>query len=44
MFIYDIAGIAPIYFYTTVNVTKPYLERHYPALGGPDIENWRINK
>jgi len=44
LLVYEIAAIAPIYYYTTVNVTKPYLQRHFPALGGIDIENWRITK
>ncbi|MFV1858772.1 MAG: peptide ABC transporter substrate-binding protein [Anaerolineales bacterium] len=28
----DIAGIAPIYYYTTVRVTKPWLERSYDPI------------
>jgi len=39
---YEIAAIIPIYFYTTVNVTKPYLTRNFPLLGGADMENWTI--
>ena len=34
---------APIYHYTTVNVTKPWLTRNYPPLGGIDIYNWKID-
>jgi oligopeptide transport system substrate-binding protein len=40
---YEIAAIAPIYYYTHVNVTKPYLHRNYPSLGGNDFENWVID-
>lgn len=34
---------APIYHYTIVSVTKPWLIRHYPALGGVDFFNWTID-
>lgn len=37
------AAIAPIYYYTTVNLTKPWLERHYFGLGGQDFCNWKID-
>ncbi len=44
LLVYEIVAIAPIYYYTTVNVTKPYLERHYPNIGGTDWYNWKIKK
>jgi oligopeptide transport system substrate-binding protein len=34
---------APIYHYTTVQVTKPWLDRNYPLLGGNDWFNWTID-
>jgi len=34
---------APIYHYTTVAVTKSWLQRNYPALGGNDFFNWKID-
>lgn len=39
----DEAGIAPIYYYTTVNLTKPWLTRNYFGLGGQDFYNWKID-
>ena len=38
------AGIAPIYFYTIVNITKPYLQRTFAPMGGEHIRDWRITK
>ena len=38
------AGIAPIYFYTIVNLTKPYLQRTFAPMGGEHIKDWRITK
>ncbi len=38
------AAIAPIYWYTTVNLTKPYLKRTYAPMGGEHIKDWRIEK
>ncbi|MBI2908042.1 MAG: peptide ABC transporter substrate-binding protein [Chloroflexi bacterium] len=38
------AAIAPIYFYTQVQLTKPYLERTHPAFGGEHFKNWKIKK
>lgn len=32
----------PIYFYTTVSCTKPYVERLYPPLGGQDWHLWKV--
>jgi oligopeptide transport system substrate-binding protein len=34
---------APIYHYTTVQVTKPWLQRNYPLIGGNDFFNWKID-
>lgn len=34
---------APIYHYTTVQVTKPWLTRHFPPLGANDFFNWTID-
>jgi oligopeptide transport system substrate-binding protein len=39
------AAIIPIYWYTTVAVTKPYVQRTYSVLGGlQHIEKWDISK
>jgi len=38
------AGIAPIYFYTTVRLTKPYLQRTIAPMGGEHFKDWRITK
>jgi oligopeptide transport system substrate-binding protein len=35
---------APIYVYTIVQVTKPWLTRNYPLLGGNDFFNWTIGE
>jgi oligopeptide transport system substrate-binding protein len=40
----DEVAYAPIYHYTTVQVTKPWLERHYPLLGAQDFFNWTIDQ
>jgi len=37
------AAYAPIYHYTIVNVTKPWLTRNFPPLGGTDFFNWTID-
>jgi len=34
---------APIYHYTSVAVTKPWLTRNYPVIGGNDFFNWIID-
>ncbi len=39
----DEAAYAPIYHYTTVNVTKPWLTRNFPPLGANDFYNWTID-
>jgi oligopeptide transport system substrate-binding protein len=35
---------APIYHYTFVRTTKPWLTRNYPSLGGNDFFNWSIDQ
>jgi len=39
----DEVAYAPIYHYTIVNVTKPWLTRNFPTMGGIDIYNWTID-
>ncbi len=34
---------APIYHYTSTNVTKPWLTRNFPPLGGVDFFNWKLD-
>jgi len=36
------AAIAPIYFYTIVNLTKPYVVRTFAAIGGEHWQDWDI--
>lgn len=40
----DEAMIIPIYYYTRVVCTKPYVNRTYAALGGEHIDQWTIEK
>ena len=40
----DEAAYIPLYFYGSLNATRAYLERTYPAVGGFDIASWRITK
>jgi oligopeptide transport system substrate-binding protein len=37
------AAYAPIYHYTSVNVSKPWLTRNFPTIGGIDIFNWTVD-
>jgi len=37
------AAYAPIYYYTTVVVNKPWLTRGYQALGGQHFDKWTID-
>lgn len=37
------AAYIPIYFYTTVAVTKPYLDRTYPSVAPPAYYEWAID-
>ena len=39
----DEAAYAPIYYYTAVNVTKPWLTRTYLRLGGWPWDKWTID-
>lgn len=39
----DVVGVIPIYWYTFVQLTKPNVERTYPALGSQRYEKWDIN-
>jgi len=38
----DEAIIIPIYYYTRVVCTKPYVERTYAPLGGEHIDKWKV--
>jgi|LSQX01.2.fsa_nt_gb oligopeptide transport system substrate-binding protein len=38
----DEAIIIPIYYYTSVVCTKPYVERSYAPLGGEHIDKWKV--
>lgn len=38
------AAMAPIYFYTFVRMTKPYLTRTYAPGGGEHFRDWKITK
>lgn len=38
------AAMAPIYFYTIVNISKPYLQRTFAPMGGDHVKDWRITK
>jgi oligopeptide transport system substrate-binding protein len=42
--VYDIAEIIPIYFYTGVGVTKPYVDRTFGVGGQQYFEKWDITK
>ncbi len=39
----EMVAIAPIYHYTFVRMTQPWLTRNHPPLGGPDFYNWSID-
>jgi len=41
--VYDDAVIAPIYWYTSVSLTKPYLTRTYSTGGHQHIEKWDVD-
>jgi oligopeptide transport system substrate-binding protein len=38
----DNAVIIPIYYYTSVQVNKPYLERTWQLVGGQHIDKWKV--
>jgi oligopeptide transport system substrate-binding protein len=42
--VYDQAGITPIYWYTTNQVTRPYVERTYSIVGDEAYESWDISR
>jgi oligopeptide transport system substrate-binding protein len=37
------AAYAPIYYYTTVNLTKPWLNRTFQLIAGDHIDKWTID-
>lgn len=40
----DIVAYAPIYHYTTVQVTHQWLTRNFPPLGAKDFYNWTLDE
>jgi len=40
----DEAAYAPIYHYTTVNVSKPWLERNFAPVGGNPFYTWTVDQ
>jgi oligopeptide transport system substrate-binding protein len=38
----DSAVIIPIYYYTSVHVNKPYVERTWQLVGGNHIDKWKV--
>jgi len=38
------AAIAPIYYYTRVTVTKPYVQRTFSGLGNEHFDKWTVNR
>ena len=38
----DEAVMIPIYYYTKVRMTKPYVERTYAKAGGEQIDHWKV--
>ncbi len=43
MLVKEYAAIAPIYWYTIVNVTKPYVNRGYSQHGHETFEKWSLD-
>ncbi|MFH1632483.1 MAG: peptide ABC transporter substrate-binding protein [Chloroflexota bacterium] len=43
MFAEEMVAYAPIYHYTTVNVTHQWLTRNFPPLGANDFFNWTLD-
>ena len=43
MFAEEMVAFAPIYHYTTVNVTHQWLTRNFPPLGAADFYNWTLD-
>ncbi len=44
MFAEEMVAYAPIYHYTTVNVTQSWLTRNFPPLGANDFYNWILGE
>ena len=44
MFAEEMVAYAPIYHYTAVNVTQPWLTRNYPPLGANDFYSWVLGE
>lgn len=42
--VYDEAAIIPIYFYSDPELTKPFVERTFSAVGDQRFENWDISR
>jgi len=42
--VYEEAAIAPIYFYASLEMTKPYVERTYAQGSTQRFENWDISR
>ena len=42
LLVVDEANMIPIYYYTIVRVTKPYVERTYAGIGGEHWDLWKI--
>jgi oligopeptide transport system substrate-binding protein len=42
--VWEDAAVIPLYWYTAVSVTKPYVTRTYSNTGAQHIEKWDINK
>jgi len=38
----DEAAIIPVYYYSHVTCTKPYVERTYAPLGGEHVDKWKV--
>ncbi len=38
------AAIAPIYYYTRVTVTKPYVQRTFSGLGNEHFDKWTVKR
>ncbi len=42
--VWDDAALIPIYWYTQVNVTKPYVVRTFSNTGAEHVEKWDLNR
>ncbi len=43
MFAVDMVAYAPIYHYTSMNVTHQWLTRNFAPLGAVDFFNWTLD-